>query len=44
MVQGIGLGHLVTRIAGSNPTWGMDVCLCVYMLCCPVSVEAFATS
>jgi hypothetical protein len=28
------------RIAGSNPTWGMDVCPRVSVLCCPVSVEA----
>jgi hypothetical protein len=27
-------------IAGSNPAWGMDVCLQVSVLCCPVSVEA----
>jgi hypothetical protein len=27
-------------IAGSNPAWGMDVCLRVSVLCCPVSVEA----
>jgi hypothetical protein len=29
-------GRLVAGIAGSNPARGMDVCLCVYMLCCPV--------
>jgi hypothetical protein len=28
-------------IAGSNPARGMDVCLCFFMLCCPVEVEAF---
>jgi hypothetical protein len=27
-------------IAGSYPAWGMDVCLRVSVLCCPVSVEA----
>jgi hypothetical protein len=27
-------------IAGSNPASGMDVCLHVSVLCCPVSVEA----
>jgi hypothetical protein len=27
-------------IAGSNPASGMDVCPCVSVLCCPVSVEA----
>jgi len=27
-------------IAGSNPAWGMDVCPCVSVLCCPVLVEA----
>jgi len=26
--------------AGSNPAWGMDVCLCLSVLCCPVCVEA----
>jgi hypothetical protein len=31
---------LNTGIAVSNPAWGMDVCPCVSMLCCPVSVEA----
>jgi hypothetical protein len=24
------------EIAGSNPARGMDVCLCVSVLCCPV--------
>jgi hypothetical protein len=28
------------EIAGSNPARGMDVCLRVSMLCCPVSLEA----
>jgi hypothetical protein len=32
--------HLNIGIAGSNPTWGMDVCPRVSVLCCPVSVEA----
>jgi hypothetical protein len=27
-------------IQGSNPARGMDVCLHVSVLCCPVSVEA----
>jgi hypothetical protein len=36
MLKFIGLGRLVTGIVGSNPTRGMDVCLCVSMLCCPV--------
>jgi hypothetical protein len=27
-------------IAYSKPAWGMDVCLRVSVLCCPVSVEA----
>jgi hypothetical protein len=31
--------RLVAGIVGSNPAQGMDVCLCVYMLCCPVQVE-----
>jgi len=25
-------------ITGSNPAWGMDVCLRVSVLCCPVLV------
>jgi hypothetical protein len=33
---------LVTGITGSNPAQGMNVCLCVSVLCCPVQVEAFA--
>jgi hypothetical protein len=37
-------GLLVAGIAGSNPAEGVDVFVCVYMLCCPVSVEAFTTS
>jgi hypothetical protein len=32
--------RLNSGIAGSNPAWGMDVCLRVSVLCCPVSVEA----
>jgi hypothetical protein len=32
----VGLGLLVTGIVGSNPAQGMDVCLCVSALCCPV--------
>jgi hypothetical protein len=39
-VLGVGLGRLVAGIAGSNPARDINVCLCVYMLCCPVSVEA----
>jgi hypothetical protein len=31
---------LNVEIAGSNPARGMDVCLRVSVLCCPVSVEA----
>jgi hypothetical protein len=27
-------------ITGLNPGWGMDVCPCVSVLCCPASVEA----
>jgi hypothetical protein len=26
---------------GFESRWGMDICLCVCMLCCPVEVEAF---
>jgi hypothetical protein len=32
--------RLNIEIAGSNPSRGMDVCLRVSVLCCPVSVEA----
>jgi hypothetical protein len=32
--------RLNIEIAGSNPTWGMDVCPRVSFLCCPMSVEA----
>jgi hypothetical protein len=39
----VGLGRFVVGIVGSNPARGKDACLCVYMLCCPASVEAFAT-
>jgi hypothetical protein len=28
--------RLNIEIAGSNPVWGMDVCLRVSVLCCPV--------
>jgi hypothetical protein len=37
------LGRLVTGIVGSNPTWVMDVCLCVSVFCYPLLAEAFAT-
>jgi hypothetical protein len=38
-------GHLDTEIVDSNPARrGMDVCLYVSVLCCPVYVEAFAKS
>jgi hypothetical protein len=40
----VGLGRLDVGIAGSNPARGMDFSLSVYMLCCSVSVEAFATT
>jgi hypothetical protein len=26
-----------TGIVGSDPTWGMDVCVCRFCLCCPVN-------
>jgi hypothetical protein len=32
--------RLNIEITGSNPAWGMDMCLSVSVLCCPVSVEA----
>jgi hypothetical protein len=41
---GVGLHPLVAGIAGSIHAGSMDVCLCLYVLCCPVPVEAFATS
>jgi hypothetical protein len=34
--QSIGLACLVAEIVGSNPAYGMDVCLCLSVLCCPV--------
>jgi hypothetical protein len=42
-LYGLGLDRFVTGIVGSNPARGMDVCLCVSVMCCPVYVEAFAT-
>jgi hypothetical protein len=39
-VQGVGLGHLVTRIVGSNHAQDMDVCHRISVLCCPAEVEA----
>jgi hypothetical protein len=35
----LGLGRLVTGIVGLNPARGMDACVCVSVLCCPVQVE-----
>jgi hypothetical protein len=35
-VRGVGLGRLVAGIVGSNPAQGMDVCLRLSVLCCPV--------
>jgi hypothetical protein len=32
----VGLGRLVAEVKGWNPAREMDVCLCVYMLCCTV--------
>jgi hypothetical protein len=32
--------RLNIEFAGLNPAWGTDVCLCLSVLCCPVSVEA----
>jgi hypothetical protein len=31
---------LISRTLGSNPAQGMDVCQRLYVLCCPVWVEA----
>jgi hypothetical protein len=31
-------------ITGSNPFWGMGVCLFVYIMFCSASVEAFKTN
>jgi hypothetical protein len=39
-VWGVGLGRLVAGIVGSNPAQGMDVCLRLSVLCCPVWIEA----
>jgi len=41
-VKGVGLGGLITGIVVSNPVRGIDVCLCVSVLCFSVKVEAFA--
>jgi hypothetical protein len=38
-----GLDRLVAEIVGSNSAQGMDVSLRIFVLCCPVSVETFAT-
>jgi len=35
---------LVVGIGASNPARCIGVCLYIFMLCCPVSVEAFATT
>jgi hypothetical protein len=40
VLNSVGLGRIVAGIAGSNPARSMDICLCLYMLCCPVNVEA----
>jgi hypothetical protein len=31
---------LNAEIVGSNTAYGLDLCLCVSVLCCPVQVEA----
>jgi hypothetical protein len=36
VAKGVGLACLVTGIGGLNLTRGMDVCLCVSVLCCPL--------
>jgi hypothetical protein len=41
-VKGVGFGRLITGIVVSNPVRGIDVCLCVSVLCFSVEVEAFA--
>jgi hypothetical protein len=33
-LKGVGLGLVVIGVGGSNPARGMDVCLCVSVLCC----------
>jgi hypothetical protein len=40
--RGVRRTSAVAGVADSNPSRGIDVCG-VYMLCCPVSVEASAT-
>jgi hypothetical protein len=44
IISVVGLNHLSAEIAGFNPARDIDVCLYIYMLCCPVSEEVFATS
>jgi hypothetical protein len=39
-VWGVVLDLLVAEYVGSNPAYGMDICLCLSVLCCRVWVEA----
>jgi hypothetical protein len=39
-VWGVGLGRLVAVTVGSNPALGIDVCLCVSVLCYAVYIDA----
>jgi hypothetical protein len=39
-VWGVGLDRVVAGNVGSNPAQGMDVCPRLFVLCCPVWIEA----
>jgi hypothetical protein len=39
-VWGVGFDRLDTGIVCSNPAQDMDICPRLYVLCCPVQVEA----
>jgi hypothetical protein len=34
--RGVGFDRLDAEIVGLNPAYGMVVCLCVSVLCCPI--------
>jgi hypothetical protein len=39
VVWGVVLDHSNAGIVGSNPAQGMDICLRLSVLCCPVKIE-----
>jgi hypothetical protein len=39
-VRAVGVDGLVAEVVVSNPAFCMNVCLCLSVLCCPVSVDA----